>query len=320
MLAKLNKWTYCFVLIDDKKKEYYTKTYYKYNKAELEKRNKNWWGVYFAVNDFSATQAEMDERKVKTQRNIPFLKKLNAVFADLDIAKAWDKQTREDKQIGKEKIMKWLMDYCEPTYIIDTSNWLQPLWVLDEDKVDEATQVRYVNVINWIIERSKTVGGAGDHVKDVTRVIRLPGFDHMKEEPYPITKIHETDNVFTIDSLEEKFLKFCPKEVERKQDYNTKQYDTTRQYKEIERLDFKEVIMAAFGSVWRSCDFDKKDRLVIDWRLSGTFIWKHGDRRYLASTSHEPFKWNVITSVADIQRTSNKEAYMWIIDTFNIII
>ena len=71
----------------------------------------------------------------------------------------------------------------------------------------------------------------------------------MKEKPYPITKLHETDKRFKLSDLEAKFLQFCPKKVERKQDYNTKQYDTTHQYREVERLDFKEVIMSAFGSV-----------------------------------------------------------------------
>ena len=59
--------------------------------------NDKFFGVYFAVNLFEATEEEMKKVGVKTKRNTPFLKKLRFVFADLDIAKSGDGQTREQK-------------------------------------------------------------------------------------------------------------------------------------------------------------------------------------------------------------------------------
>ena len=319
-MPKLNKTTKIFVLLDDKKRHQYVKTYYDYDKSLFLKENNEWWWVYFAVNDFDATEDQMKKDNRKTKRNIPYLKKLNAVFADLDVAKSWWWIDREDKQIRKNDLFQAVISYCEPTYIIDTSNWLQPLWALDCDSIDEDTQSRYVNIINWIIERSKKHWWAWDEVKDVARILRLPWYNHMKEEPYPITKMYESNKRYTIEMLEEKFLQFCSKkkETQVRKDYDTTLYDKTYQFREIDRLDFKEVVVRAFWSVWRNCEFDKDDRITLDWRLTWWFIWKNWDRRYLATTSHEPFKWNIITAVADIQWSNNKEAYKRLLETFNI--
>jgi len=109
-------------LLDDKKRVAYPKTYYEYNKELFEKENADGRGVYFAVNDFEATEEQMKRDNRKTMRNIPYLKKINAVLADLDIAKSGDGMTREDKQIKKDELLQAIVSYCEPTYIIDTSN------------------------------------------------------------------------------------------------------------------------------------------------------------------------------------------------------
>jgi len=121
-MPKLNKTTKIFVLLDDKKRVSYVKTHYEYNKELFEKENSDGWGVYFAVNDFEATDEQMKKDNRKTQRNIPYLKKINAVLADLDIAKSGDNMSREDKQIKKDVLFQAIVSYCEPTYIIDTSN------------------------------------------------------------------------------------------------------------------------------------------------------------------------------------------------------
>lgn len=318
-MPKLNKTTKVFVLLDDKKRVAYPKTYYEYNKELFEKENADGRGVYFAVNDFEATEEQMKRDNRKTMRNIPYLKKINAVLADLDIAKSGDGMTREDKQIKKDELLQAIVSYCEPTYIIDTSNWLQPLRALDCDDVTEETQNRYVNVINGVIERSKKFWGAGDEVKDVTRILRLPWYYHMKEEPYMVTKIFGSDKRYTIDEMEEKFSMFCKQErkVEKK-DYDTTMFDKTYQFREIERLDFKDVVIKAYWSVGRNCEFDKTDRVTLDGRLTWWFIGRNWDRRYLATTSHEPYRGNIVTCVSDIQGTNNKEAYKRLLETFHI--
>jgi len=58
--------------------------------------------------------------------------------------------------------------------------------------------------------------------------------------------------------------------------------------------------------------------LILDGRLTGTFQGRKDDRGYLASGSHEPFKGNRTTAVADILGVTNKEAFKWIIKEYNL--
>jgi len=310
-----------YVLLDDTGKEQYTKTYYTEDPIEFTKLNDQGRGVYCSVNTFEATEEQMKEKWVKTKRNIPFLKKINAVFADIDIAKKGDNQTREQKEEKKKTLLSELMKICEPSCVLDTSNGIQPLWIIGDYPIDEASQKRYIALINGIIERSKTVWAAGDAVKDVTRILRLPWYKHMKGEPYPITVKTYSDRDITIEEMEQAFGSYIPQKAEFNREMpqrEQREMQTSKQYQEVERLDFKEVIIRAFWAVGRSCEFDNQDRLVIDWRLTGNFIGKNGDRRYIGSTSHEAFAGNMITAVWEIMQVSNKEAYKWILDTFNI--
>jgi len=303
-----------YVLIHDKGKVNYPQTFYEKNEALFKKRNSEGWGVYFAVNSFEATEEEMRKHKKQTKRNIPFLKKLNYVFADLDIAKKGDGQGREEKEQKKEMLALELFDILPPSKIIDTSNGIQPLWELVGCGVDEATQKRYVALINGIIAWSKTKGAAGDEVKDVTRVLRVPGYYHMKEEPYLCKLMAKESFKYTLEEMEKAFAEFIKKPEPPKAQKAMGKLDDLSQA--IDRLDFKEVVKAAFASIGRNCEFDRQDRLVIDGRLTGNFKSSNGD--FLASTSHEPFIGNRITAVADIKQISNKEARAWIIEAFNL--
>lgn len=303
-----------YVLLDDKKRNHYTKTYYQHDKELFEKMNKDWRWVYAAVNSFAATEEEMRVSNVKTKRNIQFLKKLNYIFADLDIAKSWDNMTRELKEEKKQKLIDAVMEELKPTKIIITSNWIQPLRKINEESITVETQNKYTEIINRIIERSKAHGWAGDKVKDVTRILRVPWYYHMKEEPYMVTVQKISDTSYCLDDFIGKFGidVIIPQPV-----YEVKRdIPTTQVFQEIESLDFRDVVIRAFAGIGRSCEFDKQDRLIIDWRLTGTFKSKKWD--FLASTSHEPFRWNRITSVAEIMNMSYTEAYRRICDTYNI--
>ena len=304
-----------YVLIDDKGHHKYTQTFYELDADKFRKLNDEGWGVYFSVNDFEATPEQMQEAGVKTSRNIQFLNGVRAVFADLDIAKAGDGMIRSIKEANKNTLAEALLNCaCPPSKIIDTSNGLQPLWELVDSSTDPEYQDRYVNVINGIIQWSKQHGAMGDEVKDVTRVLRLPGYSHMKEEPYPINVV-TYDHVYKLEDLEKAFPHEAPKKYVPKP-VNNQKLDLISQ--EINRIDFQELILRAFAATGRSASFDKKGRLELDGRLTGTFQGKKGDRDYLASTSHEPYEGNRITAVADILGTSNKDARKWIIETYNL--
>jgi hypothetical protein len=307
-----------FVLIHDREPKF-TRTFYSEDKKLFEEENKKGWAVYFSVNDFEATQEEMHQLKAKTKRNIPFLKKLVAVFADLDIAKKGDGQTREQKELKKKILLDAMNKRCRPTFVIDTSNGLQPLWFLNPCGTDSDTQKKYVNTINGIIEWSRQYGGMGDKVKDVTRILRMPGYYHMKEEPYLCTKIQEEECKYDLETLSLLFPFDCKKEPqsgkEKKVFINT---ELSPIDKEIAKIDFRKLIIKAFSGVGRHAEFDKENRLVLDGRLTGTFQGKHDDRNYLASTSHEPFEGNRVTAVAQILGVAPKFAREWIIREYQI--
>jgi len=291
-----------YVLIDDKLKLGGAKTFHEKNEVEFKKQNENGWGVYFAVNEF--------EKDRKTDQ----VTKLRYVYADIDIAKRGDGQTREQKQERKQKIYKALLEYCEPTHIIDTSNGLQPLWELEDQSVTEENKKQYVKILKGVVAWSVKQGSAGDNVYDISRIVRLPGYFHQKEEPYLCEFIHQSKKKYSYQELRDKFpfeeKEYKPQTVDRT---NLSLID-----KAIDEIDFQELIIKAFQSTGRQASFDKQKRLILDGRLTGTHQGKKDDGQFLASSSHEPFKGNKITATADILSISNKDARKWIIDEYHL--
>ena len=317
-----------YIFIHDKTKKMWN-TVYEKNKQEFQKLNQEWYWVYFAVNEFEATEDQMlqlakenAERSKKvwnwkptTKRNIPFLQKINAVFADLDIAKSWDWVSREEKEIRKQKAIEAIMNKLPPSVIIDTSNWIQPLWYLNETSIDVETQKKYVNCINWIIEWSKQYWCTADAVKDVTRVLRLPWYYHQKEEKY----LCETKYIKNIRYDLEDVIKVFPYQekvvLKEQKDFSFNPTDPVALA--VDNLDIREVFEKAMSSIGRSVEYDKTDRIIIDWRLTWNFVSDKIEWT-IASTSHENYWWNKVTCVANVLNCSTKDAYKWIIETFNL--
>lgn len=252
---------------------------------------------------------------MKTKRNGQFLEKIRAAFADLDIAKSGDGQTRDEREYKKLDLCEVLNAHCKPNRIIHTSNGIQPIWFLKNTDISKEYQERYVNAINGIIEWSKGNGAMGDAVKDTARILRVPGYNHMKEEPYMVWYQDNEVPPYDLGEIEQAF----PFQAEKKYDHESpKDIKLDLISLEIDNLDFQDLIIRAFGSTGRSASFDKQGRLILDGRLTGTFQGKNGDRNYLASSSHEPYQGNRITAVADILSVTNKEARKWIVDTYNM--
>jgi len=271
----------------------YAKVFLKFDKERFQKLNKLGCGIYFTPNGFNGGR----------KKNL--LIKLNAIYADLDVAKEGE---NKDTYEGKIKILKALNSLeLKPNFIIITKNGLQPIWLISEDKIDQATQEKYVNVINGIIEWSKKYGSAGDKVHDVTRVLRMPNFYHVKGKPFLCKTIKTHEKRFSLGDLAEQFPYREEKRVIRQ---------SSNGFAEIDNVDFCDLVIRAFRYVGRSAEFDKQDRLILDGRLTGTFKSRQGD--FLASTSHEPFQGNRVTCVADILSCTNKEAYAWIKQEYNI--
>ena len=291
-----------YVLIDDKKKHDGAKTYYNEDRELFTNMNQEGWGIYFAVNDFG-TNPRQDQ----------YCQKLRYVYGDLDIAKAGDGQTREERDIKKQIVIDALIEKCPPTFIIGTSNGIQPLWRLKDGDPNRRTD--YVRAIKGVIEWSKQYGCKADRVYDTARILRNPGYFHMKEEPYMCDIIFKSENRYTISELNEIFP-FIEEEVvihTPTLEANLSPVDLA-----MNNIDIKEIVIRACNQTGRTAEFDRQGRLVLDGRLTGTFQGKKDNRDYISSSSHEPIKGNRITVVADILGINNKEARAWILKEFNI--
>jgi len=291
-----------YVLIDDKKKHDGAKTYYEYKEDVFKKANQEGWGVYFAVNDFGGNP-----------RQDKYCEKLRYVYGDLDIAKAGDGQSREDKENKKGIVINALIEKCKPTKIIQTSNGIQPLWELTDG--DPARKDEYVKAIKGVIEWSKGYGCMADKIYDIARILRNPGFFHMKEEPYMCDIVYKSNAKYTIEELIENFpyTDEEPVYVAPTEEVKLSPVDLA-----MNNIDIKEIVVKAYQQTGRTAEFDRQGRLILDGRLTGTFQGKKDSRDYISSSSHEPIKGNRITVVADVLGINNKEARQWILKEFNI--
>lgn len=285
------------VFADKKDIRSFAKVYESFDLTEFNRLNNEGYGIYFTPNGF------------KGGRKLENLTSLNAVYADLDLAK--EGQTI-DIRTQKANLIKALRGHVPPNFVIDTKNGFQPIWLIEA--TTDQTEL-YVKVIKGIIEWSKQFGCAGDAVYDVTRVLRLPNFYHQKSEPYLCRAIAVSDYVYTLEDLESFFPYSEPEPEKPKKEFT--QAKPSPILDAINAIDFETLIIAAFGAVGRTADFDAQGRLILDSRLTGTFKGKLGGD-FLASTSHEPFTGNRVTAVADILGVSNKESMKWIRETFNL--
>jgi replicative DNA helicase len=281
---------------DKKDCKSYAQVFFKYNEPELKKLNELGNGVYFSPNGF------------KEARKKANLTNLNAVYADLDLAK--EGQNVEDLNFKKQNLFKELLSLFPPNFIIETKNGVQPIWLI---KADKSEVELHTKVIKGIIEWSKQFGCAGDAVHDCTRVLRLPNYNHMKGEPYLCRAKKFTDEVRTLKELKQIFPYVEPEVINTPK---SGELDSPL-IQAVNAIDFETLIVSAFGYAGRIAEFDKQGRLTLDGRLTGTFKGKTGGD-FLASSSHEPFKGNRITAVADILGATNKEAFKWIKETFNL--
>ena len=308
-----------FCLLDDKKKIPGLRTYYKDDKNFFEAENKKGFGVYFAVNEFDVDLTSLKNNE--TARQDKYCSRIRYVYADLDIAKAGDGTTRNEKEKRKQLVIMELLEKCEPTMIIDTSNGLQPLWEIKDGQVTEESKKLYTKIIKGVIEWSKEYGCKADGVFDTARILRRPDFYHQKEGPYLCKVIHKSEKKYSLKEMEEIFPFEEKKQVIIQNVKN--EINLNPVFDEIEKIDFQELVIKAFAAVGRPVSFDKSGHLLDPvGGTTGTFIGRIGERKnggqYLASSSHEPFKGNRISATAQIMNIDYSDAYKWICKEYNL--
>lgn len=138
-----------------------------------ERGNKKGYGIFWVVNDFEGARKKEN------------LKKINFWYCDIDGG---------DKVVQMKKINKLRIP---PSFVIETKNGYHCYWGVE----GEATLENFEKIEIAICEMLD-----GDiHCKDVLRLLRCPGYYHMKNPKEPFM-VHIVDGVGTDKAYTEKMM------------------------------------------------------------------------------------------------------------------
>ena len=126
-------------------------------------------GVYFAPNAFDG------------RRRLERLLQIRAAYLDIDVAKERDGLPTAAIDERKERaLIDLLSAEIRPHAVIETKNGLQPLWLVRPERIDRAVHL-FRAAMAALLRRF----GGDPAVKDPTRVLRLPGYVHLKTPTEP---------------------------------------------------------------------------------------------------------------------------------------
>ncbi len=205
--------------------------------AEAKKKNEEGkFGIFRAVNAFNyiVDPDQLKEDNKRTYRYEKNLTRLRACYNDLDLRKEGEEEIT-DMPNRKAKIRDALFAHpCPPAFIVETKNGMQPWWIIDAEDgdviLDNGSQdsikiALYKSINEGITEMTGVLAArhglsvSMDPVKDVSRVLRMPGFLHKKSEPFAC-KLHlpEKSHAYTLAELSAAFARRAtanttPKEV-----------------------------------------------------------------------------------------------------------
>lgn len=160
-----------------------------FDPAQAKRKQTEGCGVYYSPNAFEGG------------RRLDCLVHIQAVLLDIDCAKEGDGQDRVEVEKRKEEIfLRLISSKLAPHAITDTKNGLQAVWRV-HPVGGEKGQRMFREAEDILIRRF----GGDKGAKDPTRVLRLPGFSHLKTptEPYPCVLVwneleHELYDLQTI--------------------------------------------------------------------------------------------------------------------------
>lgn len=243
-------------------------------------------GVFFSANGSKASRKRED------------LKEVRAVFADFDY-----------KGIPVPGLQDLPVDWMGvvPSIVNRTKNGYHCYWLLKEPI--EVTSENYEDVVEtvegihrWFVKHWNADNGA----KDITHLLRVPGYEHRKnpDDPFMVTTVHECDARYTLPQLTAAFPPIAKEQkrvTENKGDHD---------------FDIRQVVIDVWAEKGDQAEFDNADRLVWNGQKTGTFIGRHGDN-YIATTSMDfPYKGNPTTYVAGVLGITTKQAYKWLIEKY----
>lgn len=169
-----------------KKKEEYARWGISYNDWDkLYKLLGNDKDIYCSVNSFyKASEC--------TSKNV---KRLNALIVDLDYYKIPEYQGLTATQMIE--LLKMDVDYLEPSFYVDSGRGLYLIWLLENTYATTKSKSFWSKIELELIDKFKKFG-ADEKVKDVARVLRVPGSINTKSgrEVKIILPTNETRTIY----------------------------------------------------------------------------------------------------------------------------
>jgi len=200
---------------------------------ELFKYNKRGYGIFLTVNE--------TDGQGRTKKNI---KKVRAVFADMD-----------DAPVDINPIM----DYNPHLVVQSSPGKYHVYWFVSDVPIEHFESLQESLIKTF---------GADPACKDVSRVLRVPGFFHCKKDPKPVYVLH-THNYPAISFSDIRNI-FPP--------IKRKQYSSPRYAKPSPDSEFKGQYGESKGNRNHSCIKIIGGCLKrgLEWSAIEAEIWKHG--------------------------------------------
>ena len=139
---------------------------------ELMAYNKQGAGIFFSPNAFP-----------EGQRKKNLCKGINAWFCEMD-------EGTIDEQLAKLESSP-----LQPTFVIKTRKSLHLYWLANQST--KPNQGHWDAITSGLIHHFN----ADRACKDISRVLRIPGFFHNKEEPLMVEILYHNENTYTDDSM-----------------------------------------------------------------------------------------------------------------------
>lgn len=152
------------------------------------KYNFDGYGIFFAVQHFKTNQRKMDN-----------LDAIRCIAIDID-----NKEQTKEEMLDKITTAPLL-----PTLVVESKNGYHAYWILRHDcwvyaKDHEETAYKYRDFLR---ERFIPRFGADKQACDVSRVLRMPGFYHLKNpgKPFYVKTVIKTKKLYSIEQLKKAF-------------------------------------------------------------------------------------------------------------------
>ncbi len=140
-----------------------------FDMSEAQKKQQQGCGVFFSPNGFDG------------MRRIENLKQVQAVFVDLDLARGGDGAGDDELQKRLKAGLDALLAFRLPPHVVvRTRNGLQAIW-----RTEPLPPAEGLDLFRKTEDLLVAHFGADAAAKDVTRVLRLPGFLHLKDPGSP---------------------------------------------------------------------------------------------------------------------------------------